>query len=58
MAQPVKIDVDFKKMFANINRFFSQDIPKYFKGLAQDMQIAWGVLGLGIVLVIVGIVLL
>lgn len=45
-----KFDLDFKKII--------DDIGYYFAHLGQDMQIAWGVLGLGIILVVIGILIL
>jgi hypothetical protein len=44
------IDLDFKKWF--------DQIADYFSHLTMDMQIAWAVLGLGVILVIIGIVMM
>jgi hypothetical protein len=57
MAKKIKIDFDFKKIVDGLNRFANGIVP-YFSHLAIDMQVAWGVLGLGIVLIVVGLFLL
>jgi len=49
-SKKIKIDIDFKKIINNIKYYFSH--------LKIDMQIAWGILGLGIILIIVGVILL
>ena len=49
-GKTIKIDFDFKKISASIEG--------YFKGLTNDMLAAWGVLGVGIILIIVGLFLL
>ena len=58
MDKKIKIDFDFKKIMDGMNNFFSRALPNYFKGIDMYMQIAWGFLGLGIVLIIVGLILL
>lgn len=45
-----KISIDFKKM--------SDSITHYFSSLSQDMMIAWGAIGLGIVLIIIALFIL
>jgi len=49
-SKKIKIDIDFKKIINNIKYYFSH--------LKIDMQIAWGILGLWIILIIVGVILL
>ena len=49
-SKKIKIDIDFKKIWSNISNYFSH--------LKIDMQIAWGILGLGIILIVVGLFLM
>ena len=58
MDKKIKIDFDFKKIMNDVDMFFSKTLPNYFKGLGTDMLAAWGVLTLGIILIIVGVFLL
>jgi hypothetical protein len=54
----IKIDFDFKKITNDMNIFFSKTVPTYFSGLSTDMLVAWGVLGVGLILIVVGVFLL
>lgn len=49
-SKKVRIDFDLKKIFNNIIYYFSH--------LSQDLQIAWAILGFGIILLIAGIIIL
>lgn len=50
MPKTINLDFDLKKIM--------NDIKRYFNNLPQDMLIAWGVLGLGFILIIVGLILM
>jgi hypothetical protein len=51
-----KIKIDFKEIGDRIKRFY-YDVIEYFKHLTTDMMIAWGAVGLGLILLITGIII-
>lgn len=56
MAKTVEISLDsFKRMWENVKSFFLE-LKEEFLALDMFEQYAWGAVGLGFVLVIVGII--